>query len=445
MRKSGIVLHLAYVDRKEEIKPFEFELIKLLQNCSVKVWQHLPINPPGKYDSPYSALSVFAGDLNILSCKIEVKYDEKEFQQWFKENKEWAIDWALYTFLKKKHHNSEWFNWPEIYKFRDKSALEYIKRNERECIDELIMEQFIFDKKWALIKEKSNQKGISLFGDMPFYVALDSADVWANPQLFDLDRNLLPIKIGGVPPDYFSENGQVWENPLYKWKNHRKNGFKWWQMRIKINKKRFDLLRIDHFRALVSSWCIDYGSETAINGYWRKGPGRELIDKITEILPAEFLVAEDLGIITNAVKKLIKDYNLLGMRVLQFVYNSELPNEHHHDNIIQNTVCYIGTHDTNTAKGWFNQMKNSKNVNCFDHLLEEYNMNETNVSKQMINIAMKTKADICMMTIQDLMNLGEEGRINVPGKNKGNWKLFLRQQDILEIDWKFVRNVATNR
>ena len=441
MTKKGILLHLAHVDRVKESVPFELGFIEILKKTGIEVWQHLPVNPPGKYDSPYSAPSSFAGDINLLSSNLFFDYSNEDFEKWKIQNRDWVFDWALFNVLKLMNNNTEWFKWPTKFKKRDESALREIYEAKKAQISELIRQQYFFDKKWALIKSKANSNGISLFGDLPFYVDLDSADVWANPKLFDLDKNLRPRKIAGVPPDYFSKTGQIWENPLYNWKEHRKEKYKWWQRRIKINKKRFDLLRIDHFRAIVSGWCIEYESENAINGYWRRGPGDELLDKITEVISPKKLIAEDLGLITMPVRKLIEKYNLMGMIVLQFGYNSDKINEHHHTNITKNNICYIGTHDNNTVLGWYEEMLLNDKKKLFSSLLKKYTIDESNCSKKMIKIAMSTNAKYVIITIQDLMNLGTNYRTNIPGINEGNWKICLKQEDIFQADWNFLMDL----
>ena len=432
MPKKGLLLHLSHVNRDNEIRPFELKIIDALNESDYSIWQHLPINPPGKYNSPYSALSSFAGDLTLISKKIEIKKDKEDFETWVKDNDFWIFDWALFIILKKKFNDNEWFNWPNKYKFRDEKALEILKSKNNEYFDRLILDQFTFDMKWQIIKEKANSNGIKLFGDLPFYVAMDSADVWANPALFDLNEKLEPSKIAGVPPDYFSAKGQIWENPIYNWKKHQLNNFKWWRERIKVNEKRFDLLRIDHFRAIVSGWCIEYGSADAVNGYWKRGPGKALLEEILAIMPSQRIIAEDLGHITSSVKKMIKHYKLKGMRVLQFGYGNETRNEHHHTNIDHNTVCYVGTHDNNTAKGWFKEMKLKEQTTNFQRLIKEFEIEESNCSKKMIDIGMNTDSKYFVATIQDVMNLDEEYRTNVPGRNEGNWILSFSQEKIIE-------------
>ncbi len=431
MPEKGILLHLSHVNRGNEIEPFEFKLIEALNKSKYSIWQFLPINPPGKYNSPYSALSTFAGDLNLFSKKMEIEEHNQGLEKWVEDNKFWVFDWALFNILKKEFKNCEWFTWPDKYKFRNEIALSILRQKNKKSFDELVRKQYIFDKKWQIVKKKANLNGIKLFGDLPFYVAMDSADVWANPKLFDLDKKLNPIKIAGVPPDYFSIKGQIWENPIYNWKEHRKSKFEWWKERIKINEKRFDLLRIDHFRAIISGWCINYGSENAINGYWKRGPGKMLLENILEIMPSERLIAEDLGHITNSVKKIIKQFDLKGMRVLQFGYSDDKKNEHHHENIDQNTACYIGTHDNNTTRGWFKENKLKNHSKTFKSLVKENKINESNCSKKMMEIGMNTNADYFIITIQDIMNLNETYRTNVPGLNEGNWILSLKQDDIL--------------
>ena len=432
MPKKGLLLHLSHVNRDNEIRPFELKIIDALNESNYSVWQHLPINPPGKYNSPYSALSSFAGDLTLISKKIEIEKDKETFEMWVKDNDFWIFDWALFIILKKKFNDNEWFNWPNKYKFRDEKALEILKSKNNEYFNRLILDQFTFDMKWQIIKEKANSKGIKLFGDIPFYVAMDSADVWANPNLFDLNKNLDPLKIAGVPPDYFSAKGQIWENPIYNWKIHRLNNFEWWRERIKVNEKRFDLLRIDHFRAIVSGWCIEYGSTDAVNGYWKRGPGKVLLEEILTVMPSQRIIAEDLGHITNSVKKMIKQYDLKGMRVLQFGYGNGTRNEHHHKNIAKDTVCYVGTHDNNTAKGWFKEMKLKEQTTNFQRLIKEFEIEESNCSNKMIDIGMNTNSKYFVATIQDIMNLDEEYRTNVPGRNEGNWILSLNQEKIIE-------------
>ena len=443
-RKSGIFLHLGYIDRCREVVPFEYNFIKHLIDSHQTVWQNLPINPPGRYNSPYSALSSFAGDINLLSEKISVNYNQNEYGVWLERNSDWNKDWALYRCLKNEFGNKEWYKWPDEYKFRDETSISNFERKRSSCIDKLLLEQFLFDKKWAHLKQKCNDKGISLFGDVSFYVALDSADVWSNPHLFDLDSNFAPRCVSGVPPDFFSKKGQVWHNPLYVWKEHLKTNFKWWQRRIEINKERFDLLRIDHFRAIVSNWAIPHKSKTAVEGYWRRGPGEKLLRKLLTIFPAEKLVAEDLGIITKPVKRLIDNYKIKGMRVLQFGYHSRIPNEHHHTKIDENCVCYIGTHDNNTIRGWFSEKRDEigKFPGSYSSLVKNLDLNEANISKKMIELAMSTKAEICIITIQDLLNMGEEGRINVPGQNKGNWQLSIGSDELDRVDWNSFRKLT---
>ena len=432
MPKKGILLHLSHVNRDNETEPFELKIIDTLSKFDYSVWQHLPLNPPGKYDSPYSALSTFAGDLTLMSENIKIEKDKSAFEKWVKGNAFWIFDWALFIVLKIKFNNREWFNWPDEFKFRDETALEIFKKKNKEHLDGIINEQFLFEEKWQMVKKKANKSGIKLFGDLPFYVAMDSADVWANPNLFELDNHLVPLKIAGVPPDYFSVEGQIWENPIYDWKEHRLNKFKWWKDRIKVNEKRFDILRIDHFRAIISGWCIDYGSKNAISGHWKRGPGKALLEEILTIMPSDRIIAEDLGHITSSVKNLIKEYSLKGMRVLQFGYGDEKTNEHHHKNIGQNTVCYVGTHDNNTTKGWFKEMKFKEQATSFKNLVKEFEMNESNCCKKMISIGMKTSSEYFVATIQDIMNLDDKYRTNVPGRNENNWILSLNQKKIIE-------------
>ena len=446
-RRSGIFLHLGYVNRLRETVPFEYDFIDYLRYSHQTVWQHLPINPPGKYNSPYSALSSFAGDTNLLSKNISINFDEIEYKDWLNKNSDWNYDWAIYRCLKEKFKDKEWYLWPDNYKFREKNTLSSLREKKRNKINEILHEQFLFDKKWAAIKKKCNDSNILLSGDIPFFVAFDSVDVWSNPHLFDLDEHFYPRNIAGVPPDYFSKKGQVWENPLYLWRNHKKDNFKWWKKRIEINKKKFDLLRIDHFRALVSNWAIPYGAKVAIDGYWRKGPGEKLLNIILDAFPFNNVIAEDLGLITPTVRKLVKNHRLKGMKILQFGYNSRLPNEHHHTNIPEGCICYIGTHDNNTVKGWFKEKLKERNKSSFSNLVENFKLNEENVCKNMINLAMNTKAVMCILTIQDLLGMDEKGRINVPGQNIGNWNLSLSREEINNIDWKYLKEltVATNR
>jgi len=441
-RKSGVLLHLAHVSRQNETTPFEYTFLDLLSNNGQQIWQHLPINPPGKENSPYSSLSAFAGDPKILSENLIVKYRESDYKKWIEENSDWCFDWAIFNYFKQLFGNKEWYKWPKEYKFYNENNINVMIKKEERFITEILLKQFVFDRKWAVLKKKCNDKNISLFGDIPFYVALDSSDVWSKPHLFDLDENLAPKSIAGVPPDYFSAKGQIWENPLYDWKQHSKDNYLWWQRRIDINKRRFDILRIDHFRAMVSSWSIKPKSKTAADGYWRRGPGNKLLDKIIEILPKKYLVAEDLGLITKSVKKLIKDYKIKGMNVLQFGYDSKFPNEHHHTKVKRNSVCYLGTHDNNTIKGWFEEMQKGNKKECYDSLVRDYHLDGTNICKEMIKIAMNTKADLCIITIQDLLELGEEGRINIPGNKKRNWNLIIKQEDIRNIDWIYLKKLT---
>jgi len=322
----------------------------------------------------------------------------------------------------KSHFNGEiWMEWEDDIKFRTKQAVDKYRGLLSEEIDFRRFMQFLFFRQWLKVKQYANSKGIQTFGDLPLYVSTDSADVWANTDIFELDKELKPIKVGGVPPDYFSETGQLWGNPVFKWKEMHKRGFDWWMARLHFELRKYDLVRIDHFRGLEAFWSVDAGEETAMNGKWVPAYGHQMLTKLKGQINALPLIAEDLGVITPEVEKLRDDFNLPGMKVLQFAFGSDPANKDLPHNYTQNFVVYTGTHDNNTTLGWLKSLEGEEKKQVKRYI----GKNNKKALRKLIEMAWGSCANMAVIPLQDLLELDEKARMNTPGIASGNW------------DWRF--------
>ena len=478
-RTSGILLHPTSLPSPYGIGDLgkaAYDFIDFLEKAGQHLWQILPLTPTGYGNSPYSSFSAFAGQPLLISpehlekmglleeweldtapennedlveydkvskwktqifklafSRFEMKEDKelkKQYRQFVKENTYWLNDYAIYMACRDMQGQKEWFKWDEKYRKSTQKVKAELKKTLKDEIKYYCFIQFLFYKQWAELKAYANEKGIKIIGDMPLFVSLDSADVWANPKLFQLDSKGYPTKVAGVPPDYFSETGQLWGNPLYNWEVHEKNQFQWWVARVRHQLALSDYLRIDHFRGLESYWAVPAEEETAINGTWVKAPGKALFETIEQELGKGLpIIAEDLGTITPEVIELRDHFGFPGMKVLQFAFDAEdessfLP----HQFTTTNCVCYTGTHDNNTTRGWYDSASDYSR----DKVRRYMNTNGNSIHWDFLRTCLGTIADYAIIPMQDILGLGEEGRMNVPGVAENNWAWRYRKEDISE-------------
>lgn len=438
-----------------------------LKESGQKIWQILPVGPTSFGDSPYQSFSIYAGnpymidldmliDEGLLSKKQVKQFDwgedhpekidyakiyhsrfavlhlaymtfkekaseeqKKEFTVFKRANAYWIKDYALYMAVKGSFGNTSWSEWPDLeIKNRGTAAIAKYTRKYRDEIDFNKFIQFKFYQQWKSFRKYVNDLGIKILGDMPIYVAMDSADTWAHPEVFWLDEERKPVCVAGCPPDYFSETGQLWGNPLYNWDYLRETGYQWWVDRIRAATTLFDITRIDHFRAFDTYYCIPFGSENAINGEWRNGPGMDFFNKLKEELGDIPIVAEDLGDLFESVRILLRDSGYPGMRVLEFAFGDDDTNSFLPHNYNTNTVVYTGTHDNDTVLGWYDTAN--------EHEIEFCNRYigigpEDEVNWKFIEAAYKSCADTCIVQMQDVLGLSSEARMNIPSTLGDNW------------------------
>ena len=467
MRRNGMLLPIASLPSPYGIGGFSkeaYEFIDLLEETGQKLWQILPLGPTSYGDSPYQSFSTFAGnpyfiDLDTLAEKgwltkeaceasdygdnesyidygriynsrfvllkqaflnSDILSDEK-FTEFCKANQHWLPDYALYMALKNQNDGKSWIEWEEEIRLRKPEAVEcYKKELEEECNFYEFL-QYEFHEQWTKVKEYAHKKGIQIVGDVPIYVAFDSADTWANPELFQLDEKNLPLGVAGCPPDAFSATGQLWGNPLYNWAYHKKTGYDWWLKRIAYCFDLYDIVRIDHFRGFDEYYSIPYGDETAVNGHWEKGPGMDLFDTVKEKLGELDIIAEDLGFLTESVFQLLKDSGYPGMKVLQFAFDPSEDSDYLTYKYQRNCVVYTGTHDNDTTAGWFEKLSDGDREVALRYMNGFYTPKEEQ-HWDLIALAMRSTADTCIIPVQDFLGLGSEARINMPSTLGDNWK-----------------------
>lgn len=474
MRKNGILMPVFSLPSPYGIGTFgraAFDFVDFLHKAKQSYWQILPLNPTNYGDSPYQSFSSFAGnpyfiDLNLLvedglliTAEI-ASYDfgddaervdyEKLYNNRFKileiafkrfkaddsyhefeeQNSHWLENYALFMAIKQAYGGKAWYKWPEPLKTREPDAISNAKKSLAKNIAFHKFLQFNFNKQWLSLKKYANQRGIEIIGDIPIYVALDSADVWANPKQFLLDRDYTPKAVAGVPPDAFSTDGQLWGNPLYDWNYMKQTGYVWWKQYLGNALSRYDVVRIDHFRGFESFFAIPYGDTNAKKGKWIKGPDTDLFDA----LKAEFgnnlpIIAEDLGVITPAVHKMLKNTGFPGMKVLQFAFDGDSSNAYLPHNLCRNCVIYTGTHDNDTIMGW---IKNEKSAARSAKEYLNY-QNDNGFNWAMMKAAMASVADTCILMMSDLLGLDSSGRINTPSTLGDNWQWRIKGECIN--DW----------
>ncbi|GAA4087243.1 malto-oligosyltrehalose synthase [Mucilaginibacter panaciglaebae] len=468
-RGAGILMHITSLPSAfgaGDIGPQAYRFIDLLFESGQRYWQMLPVNPvdKGAGYSPYSASSSMAGNTMLISPELLVndgwlndddvqvnlpsthraEFDkvvavkaelfakgyqrftetvdvQDKFEQFKSSEAYWLDDFALYQVLKQINKNKPWYEWPQNLKKRDIAAIKKIKEQHAEAIDQEKWLQYVFNSQWRALKAYAKKKGVTLFGDMPFYISYDSVDVWANPEFFKLDKQGKITGIAGVPPDYFSAEGQLWGMPVYNWEVLKKDNYNWWLQRICKNLEYFDLIRLDHFRAFSSYWEVPGGERTAINGKWMPGPGADLFNKIKDELGRLPFVAEDLGDIDEAVYKLRDQFGLPGMKVLQFAFGNDMPqSDHIPHNYTANSFAYTGTHDNNTLKGWYTQDIMAQGRESINRYAGQ-KLSEKNICTVFARLCYGSVAGVAILPVQDVLELDGEHRMNMPASAEGNW------------------------
>jgi 4-alpha-glucanotransferase len=439
-RQAGVLLHPTSLPNSfgklGQLNEQAWLFLDWVESAGLSIWQMLPLTEPHDDLSPYQAVSAFALNPALLPDDWQTQIHEVEFALYLTNPPHWLEDYALFMAIRAQQNHASWADWPEELKHRNEAALQSFKDSHIDELTVLKKQQFVLSQIWKKLKKDANQKRIELFGDMPIFVAFDSADVWANPKEFQLDESLNPTVVTGVPPDYFSETGQRWGNPHYNWDEMQKNGFSWWKKRVAEALSQFDLVRIDHFRGLQASWEIDASEETAINGKWVSAPGDELLQALKDEFPDLPLVAEDLGIITEEVVALKEKYHLPGMSVLQFGFNGLPDNPHSLYEQVENSVTYTGTHDNDTSLGWFESLDEGAKNWVLEQLIPMTvdRLKQAQLPADMpwplIAAALDSVAERVIVPMQDFLMLDTQHRMNVPGSCEDNWRW--------QFDWSMV-------
>ncbi len=463
-RSSGILLHISSLPNKFGFGCFSkeaYDFVDFLHDTNQKFWQVLPINPTNDSGSPFQCYSVFAGNICFIDLteyltekeliKLDVKklkkldfnkiyeqrfnalkyiykrdFKDTNLTKFIEENKFWLIDFAVFMALKEDYKTS-FYNFPEKYKNYDKTAIEKYKLKNKNKINFYIFTQYLFFNQWERLKKYAQKKGIKIIGDIAFYPASDSCDVWANKKEFCFDDAGNPLAVGGVPPDYFSKDGQLWGNPIYNVENMKKNKYKWWVKRFKHAYKFFDVARLDHFRGFESFWACPVKAQNAKVGKWIKGLGKPFFDVLFKYKNIPQFIAEDLGIITEKVNTLINKTGLPGMKVFQFAFDGNKKNSYFPHNYINNCVAYLGTHDNNTFVGFLKELDNQTLTKVKQYLGKEENATFEELTDMAISFLMNSRADVVIFTIQDLLYLDEKFRMNTPGTIQNNWGFMLNK------------------
>ena len=492
-RASGVLLHVTSLASKYGIGDFgpeAYRFADFLARAKQRYWQVLPLNPPTLSQNPYSpynGLSAFAGNTFLISpdllyrqgfltkreiqdcprfAETQVEYTkvvsykakllnaayerfnplrrQNAYEQFCFENAGWLEDFALFVALRQHFRPRLWCDWPVELRERWEKPLTAAKEKLQDSVNREKFLQYLFFSQWFALKRHCNQLGIEIIGDIPIYVAYDSADLWSHPEIFKLNRYRNPEFVSGVPPDLFSKTGQLWGNPTYNWLALKKNRYLWWIERLRHNLAMFDRVRLDHFRGFFRYWRVLAGEQSAKNGKWMKGPGGNFFDAIFKQIPKQAVIAEDLGYITPDVKRFVKKSGLYGMRVIQFGFGGSRragteTNPHFPKNHIKNSVVYTGTHDNNTAVGWFKKEATAEQKSrLFDCLGHKPRAND--IHWEMIRLAMSSVADIAIIPFQDVLGLDENARMNRPSSVRGNWQWRLRPGQLtLQISKKLAK------
>lgn len=476
-RASGIILHptsLPSPDGIGDLGPEAFRWVDFLHRSGCQLWQVLPLGPTGYGDSPYQCFSAFAGNPYLISATAlldqgllsktdladrpqfpleKVDYGpvidwkmtllrrcfknfrsgfdsslQTEFETFKHTHKGWLESFAIFMAIKDQQGGVSWSEWPEALRKRDPKTLKLFIKEHQEAIEFQTFLQFIFYRQWDTLRDYAHEKGIRIIGDIPIFVAYDSADVWVHKNLFYLDEKGLPEVVAGVPPDYFSETGQLWGNPLYNWDVHKDNGYQWWLQRMQSVLNQVDIVRLDHFRGFEAYWEVPYGNETAVDGRWVKGPGEDFFRVVKDKLGELPIIAEDLGVITEPVKQMRDAFNLPGMRILQFAFASDPDDDFLPHNYPVNCVAYTGTHDNNTTRGWYQAAPEREQDFCRRYLARS----GQDISWSMIRVLWRSTAAWVIAPMQDFLSLGDWARMNFPGTASGNWSWRMHPDSLSE-------------
>lgn len=472
MRQSGILLHITSLPSPGGIGTLgkeAYQFVDFLCQAGMNIWQVLPISPTGFGDSPYQSVSTFAGnpllidlptlmeeglmpqmELSESEDKGQVDYGDivhsktlllkkafafsrdkvqKELAA-FQRKQPWVKDYALFSAIKEHFDLISWMQWPdEDIRMRKKAALQRYSEMLKDKVEYYIYLQYLFFLQWNKLKKYANHKGVKLFGDMPIYTAEDSADVWKNPKVFQLDAHHRPVKVAGVPPDYFSSDGQRWGNPLYDWKYLKETGYKWWLKRLAAMGEIYDMVRVDHFIGFANYYAIPAKEDTARNGVWKLGPGKAFFRVVKKELPHLQIVAEDLGAVTDKVVSLLKFCGYPGMKVLSFAFSGNPADPHLPQNYHENAVVYTGTHDNTTVLGWLAGASEQEKHIAFKILGIAP---QDNFAAAMVRAAMLSRADTCVLPMQDILELPDSARMNIPstiGSLNWRWRMLPGQAD----------------
>lgn len=477
-RSSGILLHITSLPSPYgigDLGPGAYRIADFLREARQGIWQVLPLVPVGHGNSPYSSPSTFAGNPFLISPELlehdrlldagdlanppdfppgHVEYEraipykqqllhrayqrfkesdpthlKSAFEWYCSEHESWLEDYALFMTLKNVYGGGSWTGWPSDLVHREPRALEHARLEHADEVDMHRFWQFLFHRQWSALKSYCNERDIRIFGDIPIYVAHDSADVWAEQELFYLDQDGNPTVVAGVPPDYFSETGQRWGNPIYRWDRMKENGYNWWTRRITATLKQVDIVRLDHFRGFEAYWEIPASEPTAVMGRWVKGPGAELFRVVRERLGSLPVVAEDLGLITPEVTEIMHEMNFPGMVVLQFAFDSDNCCAYLPHNFKRNAVAYTGTHDNDTTIGWWHTLKKRADADASStrelafarRYLHLNGAEDSTIQWEAIRAVVSSVADLAVIPMQDALGLGSEARMNQPGKSENNW------------------------
>ena len=464
-RASGVLLPIFSLPSKYGIGCFSkeaYQFIDRLKAAGQSYWQILPLGPTGYGDSPYQSFSTFAGnpyfiDLETLTgeglltaqeCEYgceRIREDKIDYEKIYKtrfqilekafsrfgendeyrafvsENQFWLEDYSLYMAIKDRNGGVSWNEWEEPLKNKESQAIENAKAELSRQIAFYKFQQYEFDRQWKRLRSYANENGIEIIGDIPIYVAFDSADTWSAPEMFRFNDALEPIDVAGCPPDGFSQTGQLWGNPLYDWEYHKKTGYDWWIRRIEHCFRLYDVVRIDHFRGFDEYYAVQYGEKTAVHGKWMPGPGIELFRTLEEKIGRKRIIAEDLGFLTPSVIQLLKESGFPGMKVLQFAFDSREDSNYLPHTYTRNCVVYTGTHDNDTTKGWYHTAAGSTRQFAKEYMYKP-RLDEDTLAGDFIAMAMGSAADLCIVPMQDYLGLGSDARINTPSTLGGNWE-----------------------
>ena len=477
-RAAGILLPITSLPSKYGIGCFSksaYDFTDWLKEAGQTYWQILPLGPTSYGDSPYQSFSTFAGNPYFISLEAlieegvltkkecdkadfgkladDINYEKMyqsrypllhmayerskisenpDYQQFIAENNWWLSDYALFMALKDRFEGVPWNEWPEDIRLRYGYSMDYYRKELYFEIEFQQYMQFKFFEQWNALKAYANESGIRIIGDIPIYVAMDSADAWAHPELFQLDENNVPVAVAGCPPDGFSADGQLWGNPLYRWDYHRSTDYAWWMSRLYFCFRMYDVLRIDHFRGFDEYYSIPYGEKSAVNGHWEKGPGIELFQRMEHHLGKHDVIAEDLGYVTDSVRKLVHDSGFPGMKVLEFAFDSRdsgSANDYLPHNYMENCVAYTGTHDNETIAGWFTSLKKEERQIARDYLCDQHTPQKL-LYRSFISLVMRSSAKTCIIPMQDYMGLDNDCRTNKPSTVGTNWRWRLTPKDL---------------